>query len=264
MAADTRSPASWGIAMAKFAVILPAAGRSSRFKDKEKKPFANLDGRAVWLRTVEHFVTRDDICQTLLVVNPDDLELFRRRYTANIAFMEVKIVEGGAERFESVANALAILKPEVEFVAIHDAVRPCLTEALINAVFARAEQTGAALLAVPVNDTVKQADAGKVQKTLSRQGLWLAQTPQVFRKDWLLEAYARRKELGQQITDDAQLVEAAGHPVHLVEGASTNVKITTKQDLILAEAILKAMPKPRPSGPAHPFADEEMWGGRSK
>jgi 2-C-methyl-D-erythritol 4-phosphate cytidylyltransferase len=114
-----------------------------------------------------------------------------------------------------------------------------------------------------VSDTVKQVDAKhQVQATVARQGLWLAQTPQVFRRDWLVEAYAKRKQLGQDSTDDAQLVEAAGHPVHVVEGAPTNIKITTKADLILAEAILKAMPKPKPSGPVHPFAEEEMWGGR--
>src|SRR5437588_10269692 len=135
--------------MAKFAVILPAAGRSSRFRDKEKKPFAQLDGRAVWLRCAELFITREDVCQCLIVVAKEDQETFRRRYGANLAFMSVQIAEGGAERFESVANALALLKPEVEFVAIHDAVRPCLTDEQIGAVFARAEKTGAALLAVP-------------------------------------------------------------------------------------------------------------------
>ena len=81
--------------MAKFAVILPAAGRSSRFKDKEKKPFATLDGRAVWLRTAELFVNRPDVAQTLMIVSPDDLELFQMRYAANIAFMNVKLVPGG-------------------------------------------------------------------------------------------------------------------------------------------------------------------------
>src|ERR1043166_166938 len=109
--------------MAKFAVILPAAGRSSRFRDKEKKPFVNLDGRAVWLRTIEHFINRKDVCQNLIVIDADDEELFRRRFTATIAFMNVQIVLGGRERFESVANALAKLKPEVDFVAIHDAVQ---------------------------------------------------------------------------------------------------------------------------------------------
>ena len=246
---------------ARFAVILPAAGRSSRFHNQEKKPFVNLDGRAVWLRTVEHFVARHDVVQCLIVVNPDDQEMFRRRYAANLAFMDIQVVDGGAERFESVANALAKLQPDVEFVAIHDAVRPCVTDELISAVFTKAEKTGAALLAVPVTDTVKRVDADhRVQGTVPRQGLWLAQTPQVFRRDWLEAAYANRARLGAGITDDAQLVEAAGHPVAVVEGAGTNLKITTRADLLLAEAILKATPKPTAAGPIHPFAEEsEMW-----
>jgi 2-C-methyl-D-erythritol 4-phosphate cytidylyltransferase len=249
--------------MAQFAVILPAAGQSSRFKDKEKKPFATLDGRAVWLRTIELFVTRPDVLQCLIVIAKSDQETFRRRNAAHMAFMNVQIADGGAERFESVANALKMVKPEAEFVAVHDAVRPCLTSGLIDAVFAKAAETGAALLAVPVNDTLKQVNAQhQVQATMPRKGLWLAQTPQVFRREWLVEAYANRGKLGKDITDDAQLLEAAGHPVHVVEGAATNIKITTKADLILAEAILKAQPKPKPSGPIHPFAEEEMWGGR--
>jgi 2-C-methyl-D-erythritol 4-phosphate cytidylyltransferase len=246
--------------MATFAVIIPAAGQSSRFRDKEKKPFVNLDGRAIWLRTIEHFVTRPDVAQCVIVIAPGDQEMFRRRFGANLAFMNVEIADGGAERFESVANALKKLRPEVEFVAIHDAVRPCVTDALINEVFAVAQKTGAALLAQPISDTVKQTDAQKkVQATIPRQGLWLAQTPQVFRRDWLEESYARRDKLGRGITDDAQLVEAAGYAVHVVEGASTNIKITTRNDLLLAEAILKAQPKPKPTGPSHPFAEEEMW-----
>jgi 2-C-methyl-D-erythritol 4-phosphate cytidylyltransferase len=249
--------------MAQFAVILPAAGGSTRFKDKEKKPFAQLDGRAVWLRSAELFITRPDVCQCLIVVATADMEVFKRRYGANLAFMNVQVVTGGAERFDSVANALAEVKPEADLVAIHDAVRPCLTSALIDAVFARAAQTGAALLAVPVPDTLKQVDSKhQVQATVPRKGLWLAQTPQVFRRDWLTEAYANRVKLGKDITDDAQLVEAAGHPVTVVEGSPSNIKLTTRGDLPLADAILKSLPKPKPSGPIHPFAEEEMWGGR--
>src|SRR5207302_2932970 len=201
----------------------------------------------------------------VIVVAPSDQELFRRRYGANLAFMNVQIADGGGERFESVANALAVVKPEADFVAVHDAVRPCLTEELINAVFGQAEKAGAALLAVPVPDTLKRVDAQhRVQGTMPRQGLWLAQTPQVFRREWLVAAYANRAKVGKDITDDTQLIEAAGHPVHVVEGSSTNVKITTKSDLFLAEAVLKSRPKPKPSGPIHPFAEEEMWGGRPK
>lgn len=249
--------------MATFAVVFPAAGRSSRFRDKEKKPFVNLDGRAVWLRAVEQFINRPDVAQCIIVVSPEDQEMFRRRFGANLAFMNVQIATGGEERFDSVANALALVKPEVGFVAVHDAVRPCITEAQINDVFAKAEKTGAALLAIPVADTLKQVDANKqVKATMPRQGIWLAQTPQVFRRDWLVEVYENRTRLGANFTDDAQLMEAAGYAVHVVEGAATNIKITTRQDLILADAILKALPKPKPSGPIHPFAEEEMWGGR--
>ncbi len=246
--------------MSRFAVILPAAGKSSRFRDREKKPFVNLDGRAVWLRCAELFITRDDVCQCLIVVAQDDQETFRRRYQANLAFMNVQIANGGKERFESVANALALVKPEAEFVAIHDAARPCVTSELIDTVFASAAKTGAAMLAVPVSDTIKRADAaGKVTETVSRKGLWLAQTPQVFRRDWLVEAYAKRAEQGGDITDDAQLVEAAGHAVYLVQGSTTNIKITAREDLTLAEAVLKARPKPKAARPIHPFEDEYKW-----
>jgi 2-C-methyl-D-erythritol 4-phosphate cytidylyltransferase len=249
--------------MSSFAVILPAAGKSSRFADKEKKPFTNLDGRAVWLRSAEIFVTRQDVCQCLIVIAPEDEEVFRRRYTANLAFMDIRIVLGGAERFESVANALKEIKPESEFIAIHDAVRPCLTTALVDTVFSQAKSSGAAILAVPVSDTIKQVSNKKqIQATMPRDNLWLAQTPQVFRKDWLVQAYAQRHQLGTHITDDAQLIEAAGHPVAVVQSNASNIKITTKADIHLAEAILKSQPKPKPTGPAHPFAEEEMWGGR--
>jgi 2-C-methyl-D-erythritol 4-phosphate cytidylyltransferase len=101
-----------------------------------------------------------------------------------------------------------------------------------------------------------------VTNTVSRKGLWLAQTPQVFRRDWLEEAYAKRKSLGEEITDDAQLLEALGKKVHVMEGASSNIKITTRGDLALAEAILKSAPKPKASGPMSPFGEEEMWGGK--
>lgn len=251
--------------MPKFAVILPAAGRSSRFGDREKKPYVNLDGRAVWLRSAELFVNRNDVCQTLLVISPDDQEMFERRYRANIAFMDVKVTLGGAERFESVENALKLLAPDAEYVAIHDAVRPCLASEQIDAVFAAAATHGAALLAAPVHDTVKKTDAQKrVLQTMPRDNLWLAQTPQVIRRDWLLEAYAKRSQVQQPITDDAQLVEAIGHPVCVVPAPATNIKITTKADLVLAEAILKVRPDPKPVRRAHPFEDEQMWGGRPK
>jgi 2-C-methyl-D-erythritol 4-phosphate cytidylyltransferase len=246
--------------MARFAVILPAAGASSRFSGKEKKVFATIDGRAVWLRAAEAFVNRKDVVQTLVVIAPGDMDLFRTRYGAHLGLLGVEVVPGGAERFESVGNALAKLRDDVELVAIHDAARPCVDTAGIDAVFTSAARTGAALLALPISDTVKRGDkAGKVEATVPRTGLWLAQTPQVFRRDWLLDAHARRSDLGRDVTDDAQLIEAAGHPVYLVTGSSTNIKITTREDIALAEAILKSRPQPKTPRPIHPFDDEVRW-----
>ena len=227
--------------MPRFAVILPAAGKSSRFRDKEKKVFANIDGRAVWLRAAELFVNRKDVVQSLVVIAAEDQDLFRTRYGAHLGLLGIEIVPGGAERFESVANALARIADEADFVAVHDAARPCTPPALIDQVFAGAARNGAAMLAVPVADTLKRDDgAGRVRETVPRQGLWQAQTPQVFRRDWLVDAYARRAALGAGITDDAQLVEAAGRAVYLIPGSTANLKITTPDDLRLAEAIWRA------------------------
>lgn len=246
--------------MSRFAVLLPAAGQSQRFGGKEKKPFVNLDGRAIWLRTAELFVNRDEVAQCLVIVSPEDLETFKRRFGANVAFLNIGIVEGGSERFESVANALAQVQEDVDLIAIHDAVRPCVQPQDIDRVFAEAEKTGAAMLAEPVRATLKQVDKSNViEKTISRENLWLAQTPQVFRKDWLTEAYEKRDQVQETITDDAQLVEALGHPVHVVESDASNLKITAPSDIALADAILKSRPKPKVKGPLHPFADEDQW-----
>ena len=226
--------------MLRVAVILPAAGRSSRFGAREKKPFADLSGRAVWLRAAERFVSRADVCQVLVVVAPEDEEGFRQSYAADLVALRVEVVVGGEARFESVANALRVVSPAADLIAVHDAARPCVSPRLVDAVFARAEKTGAAMLAVPVTDTVKRGDeVGRVTGTVDRRGLWLAQTPQVFRRDWLAAAYADRARFGPGVTDDAQLVEAAGHSVYLVPGSAMNLKITTQEDIVLAAAFLE-------------------------
>jgi 2-C-methyl-D-erythritol 4-phosphate cytidylyltransferase len=143
--------------MGPFAVILPAAGKSSRFGDpKQKKIYAELDGRAVWLRAVEPFVNRDDVGQMILAIAPEDRELFERRYRASAAFMDIQVIEGGAERSDTVARALEVVDPRCEFVAIHDAARPCLAAGLIDAAFAAAREHGAALPAIPVAETIKR------------------------------------------------------------------------------------------------------------
>ncbi len=245
--------------MAKFAVILPAAGRSSRFKDPHyKKPFAPLAGRAVWLYSAERFLNRPDVIQTIVVIAHDDREYFTFKFTSNVTIMGIDVVEGGAERSDSVEKALARVKPQADFVCVHDAARPCLVDEWIDRVFHAAEQTGAAISAIPLAGTLKRVGADHlIQETIERAGLWEAQTPQVFRRALLMDAYARRD--GFQATDDAQLVERLGHPVTVVPGSPINLKIATKEDLRLAEQALKALPKPKLQGPLHPFADDDMW-----
>lgn len=245
--------------MARIAVILPAAGQSTRFGSKEKKVFASLEGRAVWMRSAEAFVHRDEVVQTLLVIAPEDEEYVRSKFGAHLGLLGIEIVLGGKQRFESVGNALARVR-DADLVAIHDAARPCVSSSAIDQVFALAQKTGAAILASPVSDTLKRTDtAGKVLETVSREQLWQAQTPQVFRTQWLREAHAQRERLAQTITDDAQLIEALGHAVYVVPSDNSNLKITTPGDLALAAAILKSRPAPKTGRPSHPFEDEGRW-----
>ncbi|HOA50869.1 MAG TPA: 2-C-methyl-D-erythritol 4-phosphate cytidylyltransferase, partial [Thermogutta sp.] len=135
--------------MPRFAVILPAAGASSRFRDPHyKKPFAPLAGRAVWLHSLHRFTQRDDVKQLIVAIAPDDREEFLRRFGADIALLGVEVVDGGRERVDTVSNALTRVREEIDFVCIHDAARPCISDLWIDAVFQKAVETGAAILAI--------------------------------------------------------------------------------------------------------------------
>jgi 2-C-methyl-D-erythritol 4-phosphate cytidylyltransferase len=156
-----------------------------------------------------------------------------------------------------VQKALARVKADVEFVAVHDAARPLLVKDWIDKIFAAAEQHGAAIPALPVSSTLKRVDGSKrITETVSRDGLWQAQTPQVFRRELLLEAFAKRD--GFPATDEAQLVERIGVDVAVIEGWPMNIKITTQQDFKLAEALIDALPKDKGLKSLHPFADERF------
>ena len=197
--------------MSKFCVIIPAAGKSGRFGGSQKKTFAKLDGRAIFLRSLEPFLQRDDVCQTILAVAPEDMGEVKSKYAANLGFMGVKLVEGGERRCDTVAAALEIVCDEAEFIAIHDAARPCVRTEAIDAVFAEAQKTGAAILATTLTGTIKRAsDAKVIEETVSRVGLYEAQTPQVFCKALLVAAYASLADDDfEEITDDSQIVDSA-------------------------------------------------------
>ena len=253
--------------MATFAVILPAAGQSRRFHDKAyKKPFAPLGGRAVWLHSAERFMNRPDVKQVIVAIGADDRDFFNLKFGANIAILGVQVVEGGEHRTDSVQRALERVKDEIDFVAVHDSARPCIVDPWIDAVFDAAKRDGAAILAAPVQATLKRVERGagtkeqaakRIAETVDREGLWEAQTPQVFRRELLIEAYAKRGR--EPVTDDSQLVERLGRPVTIVPCSPLNLKITTRDDLKLAEQVLKVLPKPKLEGFQHPFADDNLW-----
>jgi len=224
--------------MTTVSVILPAAGAATRFGAEENKIFQPLAGRAVFLRTLDAFASRDDVRDVQLVISPADAAEMRRRHGSALDAMNVRLTLGGQTRSESVRNALARVSDAAELVCIHDAVRPCIATAWIDAVFAAAAECGAAILAYPVHGTLKKVGPGDViDRTVSRAGLWEAQTPQVFRREWLRQAY----EQAGSATDDAALVEALGHKVRVVMGDPRNIKITTPADLRLAAAVIDSV-----------------------
>lgn len=243
---------------ADIAVIIAAAGKSSRFRDDHfKKPFIRLDQKAVWLHSAEKFLNRPDVKQVIVVISPEDHEDFMSRFGPNVAILGVDVVHGGKERADSIERGVVKADPAAEFVLLHDAARPCVTDEDIDAVIAAARKHGAAILATPVNATLKSVRNNVVEETVSRENKWLAQTPQVFRRETLIQAFAGRGDA--QPTDEAELMEHRGHAVHVVTGSPLNIKITTRRDLKLAQAILKSMPAPKLDAPLHPFADDSLW-----
>lgn len=244
--------------MPKIAVIIPAAGAGKRFGGDVKKPFAQIDSRPVFIRTIELFINRPDVCQTILTVSPEDYDVVREKYAANIMFMGIKLVKGGAERVDSVRNAIDALDDAAELICVHDAVRPCVLDTWIDAVFAKAAETGAAILGAPIAGTVKRVAGHVIQETVPREGLWEAQTPQVFRRELLIRAYCNRPA-DFHPTDEAQLVEKLGQAVSVVAADRRNIKITTPGDMTLAASILKEFSRAaKPRGPLGAF-QEAQW-----
>ncbi len=266
----------------KVSVIVAAAGSGRRFGGKRNKIFEKVDGRPMFLRTLELFVNRDDVCQTILVLRDEDTAEVTERFGGNLGFMGVRVVSGGERRTDSIRNALACVDEQADLVAVHDAARPVVSQVWIDAVFAEAERTGAAILACPVHGTLKkvrtttrQSDGPvptlggeplpgaaiakrtdrQIVRTVPREELWEAQTPQVFARKVLLDAYAGAPDAA---TDDAALVEAAGTTVHVVVGDPRNLKITVPSDLAAASAMVKTLPRPKPKRDMNPFG-EAQW-----
>src|SRR5262245_2224757 len=224
--------------------IIPAAGSGSRFGGQIPKQFIEIAGAPILVHTLRGFEEGEESGAIIVALRREEIERVERELCAHKIGKPVRLVAGGAERSDSILNALEEAKefrPEV--VAVHDAVRPLVTPERISAVVMKAREIGAAILALQATDTIKEVEDGLIRRTLDRRLIWRAQTPQVFRYDWRMRANREPRASSlppAMATDDSFLVERLGAPVAIVEGMANNIKITTPEDLILAEKLLSA------------------------
>jgi 2-C-methyl-D-erythritol 4-phosphate cytidylyltransferase len=221
--------------VSRIAVVIPAGGAGRRMGGANK-PMLELRGEAVLLRSMQPFLERDDV-EWLVVALPQALHAAPPPWLADDP--RVRWVAGGAERGDSVRNALNAVPAQADVVLVHDAARPLVSAAVIDRCIRAAVSGRCAVAAVPVVDTIKEVDeGGRITGTPDRRRLWAAQTPQAFPADVLRRAHERARADGVSATDDAALVARYGGTVIIVEGAPENLKITTPADLMFADALL--------------------------
>lgn len=229
----------------KVSVILPAAGLGTRMRaaaestGTSRKQFMLLEGVPILIHTVRKFVASLYVTEVVVALRPEDIPWVEEMLAHERFHKPVRCVEGGETRQESVANALATIGEDVDLVAVHDAVRPFVSQDLISSVVLEASHHGAAIAGVVPVDTVKQVHRHVIRGTLNRDRLVLAQTPQVFRAELLRKAFAKAREDGFTGTDESSLVERLETAeIHVVAGSDRNIKITRPSDMELAELFL--------------------------
>jgi len=224
------------------AAVVPAGGRGVRMGTNIPKQFLSLGGVPLLVHALQAFEQSPIISEIILVVPQDDCQFCREDIVPSYGIKKVsQVVVGGRRRQDSVLNGVRAANSDTEIVVVHDAVRPFVTLDMISQVVDSSKAHGAAIVALPMRDTVKRVNAdGFIQETLRRDGLWLAQTPQAFRRTVLLQAHQQGEANGVEATDDAFLVERLGLPVAIVQGSSDNIKVTRPEDLAMGEAILSA------------------------
>lgn len=222
--------------MAQVGAVIVAAGRSTRMGGVDKT-FAPIFGRPLVAHTLDRFESSSLIDQIVLVLAEDSLEQGRKLVEERDYEKVAHVCAGGQRRQDSVRNGLELLSP-CDWVIVHDGARPCLDDAILQRGLDAAAECGSAVAGVPVKDTIKLVSPDQMVKdTPDRSQLWAAQTPQIFRHGLLLEAH---QTCTQDVTDDAAMVESLGHPVKMFLGAYENIKVTTTDDLVIAETFLKA------------------------
>jgi 2-C-methyl-D-erythritol 4-phosphate cytidylyltransferase len=225
---------------ARNIAVVVAGGKGERFGDNLPKQYHALGGRPVITYCLDVFERSDTIDEVVLVVSEDYLVYASKEIVDKYGYRKIKkITTGGDSRQESALAGLTACPRGINLVAIHDAVRPFPARDLLHKTLEKAGETGAAILAVPARDSMKLSRGNVIDKTLPRDTVWIAQTPQVFRFEKILEAHRRAEAAENEATDDSQLYEQYCGEVSIVRGSYNNIKITAKRDLIVAEEILR-------------------------
>lgn len=221
-----------------YQVIIPAAGQGKRMGAGRNKVLLELNQMPIFIQTLKVFEMDQECNGIYLAINPQDEGEMKALLHKHQLTKVMAVAPGGKERQHSIYNALKCVKQE-GIVLVHDAARPFINKKLLDPLVKAAEENGAAILAVPVKDTVKKAAGKIVTETVERTSLWAVQTPQAFRFSILMQAYQKAEQDDYLGTDDASLVERIGQNVMIVEGSYDNIKLTTPEDLYFAEAIIR-------------------------
>jgi len=221
----------------KVGAIIPAAGRGKRIGASVPKQFLEIQGRPLLHHTLTVFASCKLIDYVVLVMPRADVDKMGEDWLNKYEIVR-EVVVGGEQRQDSVYNGFNSLEEGTDIVVVHDGVRPFTTPQMITATVEAAQQHGAAITAIPVSDTVKQAADGFVKQTVPRDGLWRVQTPQAFQRGLLQQAFKKAKKDSYYGTDEGSLVEYLGERVKIVPGSELNIKITRKEDLVLGESLL--------------------------
>ncbi|MGG2094212.1 2-C-methyl-D-erythritol 4-phosphate cytidylyltransferase [Bacillus sp. S13(2024)] len=223
-----------------YTLIIPAAGQGKRMGAGKNKLFLQIDSVPIIIHTLRAFEKDEQCKHVILAINEEERSYFEGLLQTYHIQKDIQLIQGGCERQDSVYNALMYVR-DVEYVLIHDGARPFVTKKMIEDVLQMAKEKGASICAVPVKDTIKKVTHDIVVETVERSHLQAVQTPQGFRVPILLEAHESAKQAGFLGTDDASLVERIPKEVGVVGGSYHNIKVTTPEDLVIAESFLRVL-----------------------
>lgn len=223
----------------KASAIIPAAGTGSRFEGSSKKQFVKIQGKPLLSFCLKSFQKSLSVGEIVLVVSRDDVNFVEKEIIGKSSFTDqVKVVEGGDVRQDSVKKGFEAVRGDAKIVVVHDAARPFVTPDFIDKIISEANTKGCVISAIPITDTLKMVNNEIVKNTLSRSSIWRAQTPQAFKCGILRDGYEKVDLKNSIFTDEAQIVECAGHKVHITRGSEFNFKVTSSEDMKLAELMM--------------------------